>query len=88
MGMVKKSITVTQEQDNWIKAKIASGNYGNESEVFRDLIHERVNREAEIEAIRTALIEGEQSRISNKTPEDVRIAVQERLRKNGQLPSA
>lgn len=84
MGMVKKSITVTQEQDNWIKAQIASGHYGNESEIFRDLIRERVNREAEIETIRMALIEGEKSRISKKTPEDVRGAVQERLRKNGQ----
>ena len=44
-------------------------------------------RDAEIESIRSALIEGEQSGISNRTPEDVRAAVLDRLRTNGQLPA-
>ena len=63
MPMVKKSISVTDRQDEWIKAQIATGHFGNESEVVRELIRERQIREqetpAEIEAIRAALIEGE-----------------------------
>ncbi|MGB0747128.1 MAG: type II toxin-antitoxin system ParD family antitoxin [Magnetospiraceae bacterium] len=63
--MVKKSISVTDQQNSWIKAQIETGRYGNESEVIRDLIRERQSREqetpAEIEAIRAALIEAEQS---------------------------
>ena len=41
MPMVKKSISVTDQQDSWIKAQIKTGHYGNESEVVRELIRER-----------------------------------------------
>ena len=56
MPMVKKSISLTEQQDGWIKAQIKTGHYGNESEVVRDLIRQRQIREQErpvgIEAIR------------------------------------
>lgn len=56
MPMVKKSLSLTEQQDGWIKAQIKSGHYGNESEVVRDLIRERQIREqvrpVGIEAIR------------------------------------
>ena len=71
MSMVKKSISVTKQQDQWLKAQLESGNYGNESEVFRDLIRERVNKDTEMERIRAALIEGEQSGISSKTVDEI-----------------
>lgn len=65
MGMVKKSISVTEQQGSWIKAQIRSGHFGNESEIIRELIRDRQMREqetpAQIEAVRAALIEGEQS---------------------------
>ncbi len=68
MPMVKKSILITDQQDGWIKAQIETGHFGNESEVIRELICERQIREqetpAEIEAIRAALIESEQSGFS------------------------
>lgn len=71
MPMVKKSISVTDQQDSWIKAQIKTGHYGNESEVVRELIRERQLRDqetpAEIEAIRAALIEGEQSGFSDRS---------------------
>ena len=41
MGMVKKSISVTEQQEQWVKSQISSGHFGNESEVIRDLIRER-----------------------------------------------
>lgn len=89
MAMVKKSISVTDQQDQWIKAQIQSGHFGNESEVVRELIRERQIREQEshvdIEAIRAALIEGEQSGLSKRTPDDIIEAVIERKRKNGEL---
>ena len=65
MPMVKKSISVTDQQDTWIKAQVDTGHYGNESEVVRELIRERQVREREtpeeIAAIRAALIEAEKS---------------------------
>ena len=87
MAMVKKSITITDQQDQWIKAQMATGNYATDSEVVREALRQKQERDAEIEAIRAALIEGEQSGISDRTPEDVRAAVLDRLRKNGQLPA-
>lgn len=45
MGMVKKSISVTEQQNSWIKAQIQTGHFGNESEVIRELIRERQLRE-------------------------------------------
>ena len=75
MPMVKKSISVTDQQDSWIKAQIKTGHYGNESEVVRELIRERQLRDqetpAEIEAIRAALIEGEQSGFSDRTVDEI-----------------
>jgi len=75
MGMVKKSITVTEQQDSWIKTKIESGHFGNESEIIRELIRERQLREqetsAEIDAIRVALIEGEQSGLSDRSVDEI-----------------
>jgi len=61
MTTVRKTITVTEQQDRWIKAQIDSGRYTNESECIRDLIRREQEHRAEIEAIRNALIEGEAS---------------------------
>lgn len=75
MPMVKKSISVTEQQDGWIKAQIETGHFGNESEVVRDLIRERQMREQEtpeeIAAIRAALIEGENSGISSRSVDEI-----------------
>lgn len=73
--MVKKSILLTDQQANWIKAQIENGHFGNESEVIRELIRERQIREqetpGEIKAIRAALIEGEQSGFSGSTVDEI-----------------
>ncbi|MCH7631025.1 MAG: type II toxin-antitoxin system ParD family antitoxin [Proteobacteria bacterium] len=89
MTMVKKSITVTDKQNDWIKAQIKTGNFGNESEVVRELIRERQIREEEtpeqIAAIRAALIEGENSGISDRTPDEIMEDVIKRKQKNGKI---
>lgn len=71
MPMIKRSITLTEQQANWVKAQIESGHFGNESEVFRDLIRDRVAREEEIRIIRAALVEGEQSGLSSLSAQDI-----------------
>ncbi len=82
--MVKKSISLTNQQADWIKAQVATGHFGNESEVIRELIRERQNREqesaAEIEAIRTALVEGEQSGLSNLSVDEIWEIARQRSR--------
>ena len=89
MPMVKKSNAGTAKQDAWIKEQVGTGHFGNESEVVRELIRERKIREQEtpkeIKAIRAALIKGEQSGISDLTPDEIMQAVVDRKRKDGTL---
>lgn len=89
MPMIKKSISVTVKQDEWIKSQIASGNFGNESEIIRELIRERQLREeetpAEIRSIRSALAEGEKSGLSKRSAEQIIQDVMDRKRANGSI---
>lgn len=75
MAMIKKSITVTEKQEKWVKSQIASGNFGNESEVIRELIRERQMREQEttdeIKAIRKKLIEAEKSGFTESSIDEI-----------------
>ena len=87
MSMVKKSVTVTEQQEEWIKSRVASGDYGNDSELLRDLIRRRQHADAELAALRAAVQEGLDSGMSDRTPEDVRQDVLQRLRDRGQLPA-
>ena len=57
MGTVRKTITLTEKQDGWIKAQIDAGYYTNDSEYIRDLIRREQERSAGIDAVRAALIE-------------------------------
>ena len=61
MGTTRKTITLTDQQDNWIKSRIAAGQFTNDSEYIRDLIRRDQASQADLEAIRAALIEGEES---------------------------
>lgn len=89
MVMIKKSITVTDQQDSWIKAQIEKGFYGNESEVLRELIRERQLQEQEsnpeIEAIRAKLISAEKSGFTDQTPEEILQEIKQGLGRNGTL---
>ena len=61
MSTVRKTITLTDQQDRWIKAQIQAGHYTNDSEYIRDLIRREQERAAETEALRAALVAGENS---------------------------
>lgn len=83
--MVKKSITVTAQQEQWMQAQLTTGNYASDSELLRDLIRKEQMRAAEIEAIRLKLIEAEQSGFSSRSPEDIVNAVIARKQTNGEV---
>lgn len=61
MTVVRKTVTLTRQQDAWIAAQIEAGHYTNDSEAIRDLIRREQARTSGVEAVRRALIEGEQS---------------------------
>ena len=59
MATVKKSITVTDQQEAWIQAQLADGHYATDSELIREAIREKQLRTAEIDRIRAALTRAE-----------------------------
>ena len=61
MGTTRKTITVTEQQDKWIKAQIDGGDFTNDSEYIRDLIRRDQARQLEVDGIRGELIKGEES---------------------------
>ncbi|MEE4297775.1 MAG: type II toxin-antitoxin system ParD family antitoxin [Wenzhouxiangella sp.] len=61
MSMHRKTITLTEQQDDWVKAQIESGHFGNDSEYIRHLIRRDQQAEERLSALRQALSEGEAS---------------------------
>ena len=71
MSMQRKTITITDQMENWVKAQVDSGKYGNDSEYFRDLVRrDQEKREAKIQ-LRFMLDEAESSGISERTPQEI-----------------
>ena len=64
MGMHRKTITLTEQQDDWVKTQIESGHFGNDSEYIRDLIRRDQQAKERLSALRQALSDGE---LSGKT---------------------
>ncbi|MEO9516437.1 MAG: type II toxin-antitoxin system ParD family antitoxin [Paracoccaceae bacterium] len=81
MGMIKKSITVTDQQEAFIQAQIASGHYASDSEIIREALREKELRTAELDQLRAKLIGSEQSGISTRTPAQIRDEAKERLQR-------
>ena len=61
MGTTRKTITVTEQQNEWIKAQIDSGAFTSDSEYIRDLIRRDQTQGSAVDAIRGELIKGEES---------------------------
>lgn len=61
MASKNTSIALGPDLEAFARRKVASGEYGSISEVIRDAMRRAVERDAKVEALRAALIEGEQS---------------------------
>lgn len=81
--MLRKTITVTQQQDAWIKSQIKSGQYGNDSEYMRDLVRKDQEYKQKLSALRLALEEGEQSGVSDLSMSDILIKAKKQIDING-----
>lgn len=85
MSLIKKSITITEKQNEWIKSRISFGDYGNDSEYLRDLIRRDKAENQKLIALQQAIQDGIDSGISNDTIEDIMEAVDMELNKNEQV---
>ena len=61
MSMHRKTITLTEQQDNWVKGQIESGCFGNDSEYIRHLIRQDQQAQERLLELRLALKKGESS---------------------------
>ena len=61
MSMHRKTITLTAQQNDWVKSQVESGHFGNDSEYIRDLIRRDQQAKDRLAMLRQALVEGESS---------------------------
>ena len=71
MTTIRKTITLTAKQEEWIKAQIASGDFTNESEYLRALIRKDQSERAKLIALKAAIQDGLDSGISDDTLEEI-----------------
>lgn len=77
--MLRKTITVTEQQDSWIKSQIKSGQYGNDSEYMRDLVRKDQEYKQKLATLRHALQEGEDSGVSTLSMNDILLKAKKKL---------
>lgn len=71
MATIRKTITLTAQQDDWIKAQIENGDYTNDSEYIRDLVRKDQEQNSQYSALKKAIQKGLDSGVSDKTLAEV-----------------
>nr|WP_138120614.1 type II toxin-antitoxin system ParD family antitoxin [Bathymodiolus heckerae thiotrophic gill symbiont] len=78
MPMQRKTIAVTEQQESWIRSQIDTGKYDNDSEYLRELIRLDQEHKNKIAMLRSALIEGEKSGVTDRSMADILNDAKER----------
>ena len=71
MPVVRKTITLSDTQDAWIKRQIARGAFTNDSEYIRDLVRRDQEAEAKLHDLEQAIAEGLDSGVSERSLDDI-----------------
>ena len=71
MKTTRKTITLSEQQDAWVKARIDSGDYTNDSEYFRDMIRRDQQESGEMLALKKAIQEGLDGGISKRSVREI-----------------
>ncbi len=71
MATTRKTITLSAQQDAWVKARIDSGDYTNDSEYFRDLIRRDQEQSGKFRALKQAIHEGLDSVVTERRVNDI-----------------
>jgi len=89
MAVVKTTLSLTDQDRQFMDAVIASGEFVSNSEYVRTLIRQdrakRIETPEEIEFIRAKLIRAEKSGFTKKNHNEILADIKERARKNGVL---
>ncbi len=71
MQTIRKSITFTQQQNEWIKLQIQKGDYTNDSEYIRDLVRKDQADNLKLKELQNAINTGFNSGISEMNIQDI-----------------
>jgi antitoxin ParD1/3/4 len=82
--MAKLTISMPDAMSEYVATRVESGQYGNVSEYFRDLVRHEQQRQQAAEDLRRMLEEAEASGVSEKNVEDIWNEVEaQHLARNG-----
>ncbi len=81
--MKNTSVALGDHFERFVAGQVESGRYASASEVMRDALRLLEAKTNHREAVIAALIEGENSGVSERTAEDIRAAVKQELRLDG-----
>jgi antitoxin ParD1/3/4 len=85
--MSKITISMPERMSDYVARRVASGQYGNVSEFFRDLVRHDQERQQAIAELRELIDAAEASGLSPRQVPDIMKEVEDRLRANGRLPA-
>ena len=79
------SVILGDHFERFVGTQVGSGKYGSTSEVIRAGLRLLEERETAVSTLQAVLIQGEESGMSDRTPDDIINAVIEKRRKDGTL---
>ncbi|MDG1818847.1 MAG: type II toxin-antitoxin system ParD family antitoxin [Porticoccaceae bacterium] len=85
MPMVKKTYSITEKLDHYVKERVESGEYATDSEYLRELIRRDQSDNKEIAYIRARLIKAEESGFTDQTKEEMLAEFKAELKDDGKL---
>ena len=85
MGTVRKTVTLTDQQDRWIRVRTAAGDFASDSEYIRELIRRDQEESIKLQALECAIQDGLDSGVSDMTVPQIMKQVEARLRADGRL---
>ncbi|MCB2050179.1 MAG: type II toxin-antitoxin system ParD family antitoxin [Novosphingobium sp.] len=80
MATIRKTITLSDSQDAWIKAQIARGAFTNDSEYIRDLVRRDQEGQNRLADLRRAIAEGLESGVSDMSLDEIWTEAEKRSR--------
>lgn len=69
--MARQSISLTEPNDEWLKAQVENQEYSSKSELVNDLIRQARKQQAEIDWLRAKLKKAENSGFTNHTKDQI-----------------
>ena len=80
MSTIRKTITLSDKQDAWIKSQIARGAFTNDSEYIRDLLRRDQEAQDKLANLRNAIAEGLSSGVSARSLDEIWAEGEKRAR--------